>query len=61
MLFYNFFRSRLGIEDRNETEVINFKNCHSGLGKFISSLWVLFTISLWGYIFFDNFLNLGFY
>jgi len=25
-------RSHLGIEDRNETEVINFKNCHSGLG-----------------------------
>ena len=32
------FRLQVNIRDRHETEVINIKNCHSGLGEFVCFL-----------------------
>ena len=32
------FRLQLDIRDRHETEVINIKNCHGGLGEFVCLL-----------------------
>ena len=38
LLFYRLSRSHIDVGDRHETEVINIKNCHSGLGKLYANL-----------------------